>query len=163
MEAGMADRYRCIVDVHLVLIRDGKLLWSRRSNSGYADGRLGLVSGHLEEGEDVVDAALREANEEIGIRLRRADLTCAHVVHHRNGSDTARVGFFFRADRWDGDIVNREPHKCSELVWREISDIPADAVPYPAAAVRQILAGASFSTHGWGGQDVEVIEYVPQQ
>ncbi|WP_063008554.1 NUDIX hydrolase [Nocardia kruczakiae] len=157
------DRYRCVVDVHLVLVRGGELLWSRRADTGYADDRLGLVSGHLEEGEDVIDAAIREANEEVGICLRREDLSCAHVMHHRNGSDIARVGFFFRAERWDGDIVNREPRKCSELVWRDFSDIPADAVPYPAAAIRRILAGETFSVHGWGDPAVEVIEYRPQQ
>ena len=145
----MVERYRTIVDVHLVLVRDGKLLWSRRANTGYADGQLALVSGHLENGEDVVDAAIREAAEEIGIRLRREDLSCVHVMHHRNGQEEPRVGFFFQASRWESDPVNREPHKCSELVWREISDIAEDTVPYPADAIRRIIKGEGFSVHGW--------------
>jgi len=157
-------RYRTIVDVHLVLVRGEQLLWSRRANTGYADGLLALVSGHLEEGEDVVDAVIREACEEVGIRLERHDLSCVHVMHHRNGSsDQPRIGFFFRADRWAGELVNQEPQKCSELVWRSMIDIPLDAVPYPAAAIRRILRNESFSVHGWGDPSVQIVEYGADQ
>jgi 8-oxo-dGTP pyrophosphatase MutT (NUDIX family) len=143
----MTERFRTVVDVHLVLVRDGQLLWSRRANTGYADGLLALVSGHLEDGEDVLAAAIREAEEEVGIRLDPQDLSCVHVMHHRNGSDSPRIGFFFRADRWDGEPVNREPHKCGELVWHAFHEVPGDAVPYPAEAIRRIADGTSFSVH----------------
>ncbi|WP_280424771.1 NUDIX hydrolase [Nocardia carnea] len=133
--------------MHLLIVQGDRLLWSRRCNTGYADGRLGLVAGHLEDGEDVVDAAIREAGEEVGIRLQRGDLTCVHVMHHRNGHEAGRVGFFFRAQRWDGVLINREPEKCSELVWRDWAEVPGDAVPYAAEAVRRITAGESFSVH----------------
>ena len=145
----MTDRYRSIVDVHLVLVRGDQLLWARRANTGYADGQLNLVSGHLEAGEDVVAAIIREAAEEVGIGLERAALTCVHVMHHRNPEGEARVGFFFRLARWEGEPVNREPHKCAGLEWHRFDDVPADAVPYPAEAIRRIGKGESFSLHGW--------------
>ncbi|MGM7644857.1 NUDIX hydrolase [Nocardia sp. JW2] len=148
----MVERFRSVVDVHLVLVRDGKLLWSRRSNTGFADGQLGLVAGHLEEGEDVVETAIREAEEEVGIRLRPEDLTCVHVMQHRYGNQPHRVGFFFRAERWDDDVVNREPHKCSELTWREMSEIPGDAIAYQVAAMRRIADGESFSVYATDGR-----------
>ncbi|WP_028922053.1 hypothetical protein [Pseudonocardia acaciae] len=36
VRAARAERYRSIVDVHLVLVRDGPLLLSRRAGTGYA-------------------------------------------------------------------------------------------------------------------------------
>ncbi|MBY8856894.1 NUDIX domain-containing protein [Nocardia sp. CA2R105] len=159
VEGAVLVRYGTVVDVHLVLIRNGQLLWSRRANTGYADGLVALVSGHLEQDEDVLDAAIREAHEEVGIRIRRHDLQCVHVVHHRNGSDQPRLGFFFKVERWHGEPTNQEPDKCSELLWRNISDIPGDAVPYPASTIRRILQGDSvLSIHGWGDPAVPVIE-----
>ncbi len=145
----MSDRYRTIVDVHLLLVRDGLLLWARRARTGYADGLLNLVSGHLEASEDVVAAVIREAGEEAGIEVRRDGLTCVHVMHYRNPEGQPRIGFFFRPARWDGEPVNREPHKCSGLEWHPLEAVPSDAVPYPAEAVRRIGKGETFSVHGW--------------
>jgi 8-oxo-dGTP pyrophosphatase MutT (NUDIX family) len=145
------ERYRSIVDAHLALVRDGRLLWSRRANTGYADGQLALVSGHLEEDEDVVDAAIREAEEDVGIRLRREELSCVHVMHHRNRQEQPRIGFFFQGSRWDGDLVNREPHKCSELVWFLLYRPAGTLIPYPNAGIRAHLTGTTYSQRGWPG------------
>lgn len=150
------ERYRSIVDVHLFLVRDGCVLLTRRANTGFADGLLHLVSGHLEGGEDVVAAVAREAHEEVGVQVRREDLECVHVMHHRHGDD-ARIGLFFRATRWEGEPVNREPEKCSEVAWWPLDDLPDDVIAYPAEAMRRIALGERFSLHGWtsvAGQDV---------
>jgi ADP-ribose pyrophosphatase YjhB (NUDIX family) len=149
----MSDRYRSIVDVHLVLVQGGLVLLTRRANTGYADGLLHLVSGHLEDGEDVVSGVIREAAEEIGIQVAREDLECVHVMHHRNPEGQARVGFFFRTSGWSGEPVNAEPEKCSELVWSPLDAMPADMVAYPAEALRRVGKGETFSVHGWAGSD----------
>jgi 8-oxo-dGTP pyrophosphatase MutT (NUDIX family) len=43
----------------------------------------GKPSGHLEEGESVIDGAVREAGEEVGVAIDPSDLTFVHVVHYR--------------------------------------------------------------------------------
>jgi hypothetical protein len=86
----------------------------------------------------------------VGIQVAREDLVCVHVMHQRNASGEARVGFFFRAEFWVGEPVNCEPNKCSELVWISVDDdAPGDMVDYPADALRQIRKGETFSLHGW--------------
>lgn len=145
----MVERYRSIIDVHLVLVREGMLLLTRRANTGYADGLLHMVSGHLEADEDVVAAIIREADEEVGIQIAREDLRFVHVMHHRNPGEQARIGFFFSATHWKGEPVNREPHKCSEVLWCSIDALPDDIVAYPAEAIRRIRTGDVFSLHGW--------------
>lgn len=46
-------------------------------------------------GEPTVEAAVREAHEEVGVRIAPHDLTFTHVVHHRNGAEQGRIGLFF--------------------------------------------------------------------
>jgi len=106
-------------------------------------------SGHLEAGESVVQGVIREAREEVGVLIDPADLAFSHVVHHRNPQGQARIGFFFTAARWQGEPVNREPHKCAGLYWADLAQPPANTVPYTAAALAAITQGAPFSLHGW--------------
>ncbi|NJC68116.1 NUDIX domain-containing protein [Planosporangium thailandense] len=145
----MAERHRSIVDVHLILRCDGKILMGRRANTGYGDGLLHLPSGHLERGESVVTGVIRETYEEIGVVVAPEALRCRHVMHRNDPTGYDRVGFFFEADRWAGEPVNREPDKCSELVWVDPDALPDDVIAYPAAAVAQIQRGTAFSLHGW--------------
>jgi len=144
------DRYRSIVDVYVLLRRaDGMILLLERSGTGYADGQLCPPSGHLEAGESVAQCAVREVDEEVGVGVDPADLVFTHVVHHRNPEGQGRMGFFFAATRWAGEPVNREPHKCAGLQWADPARPPANTVPYTAAALAAIAAGAPFSIDGW--------------
>ncbi|GLX02526.1 NUDIX domain-containing protein [Microtetraspora sp. NBRC 16547] len=140
-------RFRAIVDVHLLLVRDGAVLLARRAGTGYGDGMWHLPSGHLEAGESVVDAAVREAAEEIGVAIRLDDLTFAHVMHRAPD----RVGLFFTAAAWEPEPYNAEPDKCSEIAWWPLDALPPDMIDYPAAAVRAIAAGEPFALHAWDG------------
>jgi hypothetical protein len=60
--------------------------------------------------------------------------------------------FRFRATRWEGEAVNREPAKHSDVRW-----FPLNALPEPdafvlstASVLAQCVAGApGVSLHGW--------------
>jgi 8-oxo-dGTP diphosphatase len=144
----MTDRH--IVDVHMLLLRDRQLLLSRRRDpSPRFDGLWHLPSGKLDAGESVLAAAVREAQEEIGVTISQQDLRLVHT-HHANGCGVEpRLGLFFEARRWAGDPVNREPAKCSELGWFDLDDLPADIIEYPAAGIRAYLQEESFGLQGW--------------
>lgn len=103
----MADRHLSVVDAHVILRRDGKVLLLRRAANLYAAGQLCLPSGHLEAGESIVAAAVREAYEETGIVLEPAILDSVLTMHQRNPDGQARFGFFFEPGRWDGEPVSR--------------------------------------------------------
>ena len=145
----MPERYRSIIDVHVILERNSEILLLERHGTGYCDGMLHLPSGHLEEGETIGDGAAREAREEVGVRIDPADLCLATVVHHRQRADLARVGMFFATGRWEGEPFNAEPGKCRKLVWCDPSVLPATTIGYPAAGIRAYLTGTPFSIHGW--------------
>jgi 8-oxo-dGTP diphosphatase len=144
-------RHMSIVDVHVILRRDGRILLGRRANTGFGDGMLHLPSGHLEAGESVTIAAIREAAEEVGIAIDPADLRFAHVMHRAPDGGPDRVGFFFVVDRWTGEPVNNEPDRCSELIWVDPAALPSDVIAYPAAGIRAALAESAYSEFGWVG------------
>ncbi|MEU5425881.1 NUDIX domain-containing protein [Streptomyces olivoreticuli] len=148
----MTARYRSIVDVFMLLQRDdGRVLLVRRTGDTYASGQLCPPSGHLEEGESVLAGAIREAAEEVGVGVDVADVSFAHLIHHRSPEGEARLGTAFLAQRWSGTPCNREPRKHSELVWADPATPPADCVAYTAALLAMVDAGARCSVHGWTG------------
>jgi 8-oxo-dGTP diphosphatase len=92
-----AERYASIVDVHVILRRGTRILLLRRTGDAWASGQLCLPSGHLEEGESILGAAVRETREETGIVLDPATLQHVLSIHQRNpGTRHARIGFAFR-------------------------------------------------------------------
>ena len=146
----MTERYRSIVDVHVILRREGRILLLRRAGNVWATGMLCLPSGHLEDGESVLSAAVRETKEETGIALDPAILRLALSIHQRHaGTVHARVGFVFEPASWDGEPVNAEPGKCSELLWADPASLPPDTVDYTVAIINAVERGATFALNGW--------------
>ncbi|MER6809746.1 NUDIX domain-containing protein [Spirillospora sp. NPDC000708] len=151
---GSGGWYGSFVAPHVVLRRhDGQVLMLRRYNTGYADGWLCPPAGRIEPGEDVLAAAIREAREETGVRLRREDARFAHVMHRTAetlpGPCHAVSDFWFRFDRWEGEPRAAEPDKASEAVWIDPVRPPGDVIPHCALALAAIMRGEAFSVHGW--------------
>jgi 8-oxo-dGTP pyrophosphatase MutT (NUDIX family) len=141
-----------VVDVLLMLVNDDRVLLALRQGTGYADGRWNLPSGKLEAGEDVVGALIREATEEVGLKIEREEARMAVVIHHRNPGGQARIGFFFEvasAPERQGRPVNAEPGKCGDLAWFPMDRLPAATLPYTAAGIDLYRRGVGFGVHGW--------------
>ena len=142
-----SERLRAIVAVHLLLIREESVLLLRRAHTGYEDGNYSVPAGHIDGGETARAACVREAFEETGIQLREADLSFALVMHRRAGQE--RIDFFFSASRWEGEADNREPHKCDELRWAPLRELPENTVPYVRRALEAWQAGYRYAEFGW--------------
>ncbi|WP_239004054.1 NUDIX hydrolase [Nocardia panacis] len=141
------QRHKVTGDVHLILRRGDEVLFGQRQNTGYEDGAWHLPSGHLEADESVVEALIREADEEIGVRIVPADVRFSHIMH--NSSSGGRVAFFFTVDRWDGEPTNREPDKCAALEFFPIRDLPDHMIEYCRAAMGHVSDDEPFSAFGW--------------
>ncbi|MFH1631687.1 MAG: NUDIX domain-containing protein [bacterium] len=142
------ERFKAIAAVYVLLIQGDEILLMRRCNTGYCDGQFGLPSGHVDGGECLTDALAREAKEEIGIDIDPARLELKHT-RHRNSEDWERLDFFFTLDSWDGQVQNAEPHKCSELRWAPIHDLPTDTIPYIREVCNHICENVPYSDEGW--------------
>jgi 8-oxo-dGTP diphosphatase len=146
------DRYTSIIDAHVLLWRDGRLLLLRRAGNVFATGKLCLPSGHMEKDESIVGTIIRETREETGISLDPSGLDMVLTVHRRNPDGHTRFGFFFQPRHWSGIPANREPGKHSELIWADPDRLPADTVDYTAAAIAAIRRGQHFILDGWPSQ-----------
>ncbi|MET7606587.1 NUDIX domain-containing protein [Streptomyces avermitilis] len=138
---------RPINDAMLILERGEELLLAERWNTGYADGMLNLPSGKVEADEDVFDAVIREADEEIGVQVARDALRLVHVTYFRNPEGETRVGWFFAADHWEGTPSNREPNKCAGLSWHHREHLPPNTVRYNALGIAHYVKGEPTSVH----------------
>lgn len=126
----MEERFKCAVCVDLFMFKfDGgrkKVLLMRRRNTGSGDGEYELPGGHLENGEDVFNAMIREAKEEIQINASRQDLSIVHIMHHFSGQ---RINFVFSLNG-DGFVPKiGEPDKCENLEWFDVDNLPKQITP----------------------------------
>jgi 8-oxo-dGTP diphosphatase len=108
------------------------------------DGTYHLPAGHLEAGESVVEAVIREAREELGVTIDPEHVEFAHVMH--SPVTGGRASFFFCVRQWKGIPVNREPRKCSELRWFQLDELPEAVNSLCRAVLRDIAIGSHFST-----------------
>ncbi|WP_314252829.1 NUDIX domain-containing protein [Streptomyces kutzneri] len=145
-------RHTVPVDVHLVLRRDGgngpEVLLSRRAGPVYATGLWHLPSGHLDPDEDMVEAVIREANEETGVLIAAPDVTAAVTVHHRPPQGgRSRIGVFFEVRRWTGLPRVREPDRCDGMGWYPLDALPEPMVAYCRAGLDAYRAGLPAAVH----------------
>ncbi|TAH40202.1 MAG: NUDIX domain-containing protein [Betaproteobacteria bacterium] len=120
--------------VHVLCEREGRILLMRRAGTGFFDGLYSLPGGHVEAGESVLQAAVREMREETGLLIDPQCLEWMGVVHRL--SDTNRIDFFLRAMRWSGEAAICEPGKCDRLEWCDAAALPQGIVPYVRQALR---------------------------
>ena len=130
---------------YVVLRRGGQVLLQLRSGAGYRDGHWACAAaGHVEAGESVVQAAVREAREEVGVRIAPADLVplCAMHRTHANGRPVdERADFFFTCSRFDGEPRRLEEHKSADLRWFELDTLPDPVVPHERRVLELLAAG----------------------
>ena len=144
----MEERLKICVAVHLFIIKDGKILLQRRNNPNkHAYLKLGIPAGHLERGENVDDAIVREAKEELGIELTDYELV---QIMNLNGDTDIYDAYFYVCKGYSGKIVNMEADEAKTLEWHDLSGSLEDLIPYEKYALDQYLAGGNwFTKFGW--------------
>jgi len=123
-------RFQLVPATYVLLRRENEVLLQLRQNTGYRDGHwAAAIAGHVEAGESVTSAAIREAAEEVGVEVPASALTPLTVLHRTDGSEDPveqRVDFFFESRFWVGEPRILEEAKCADLRW-----FPLDALPEP--------------------------------
>jgi 8-oxo-dGTP diphosphatase len=137
-----------IASGYLMLIRNGKILLSRRFQTGYEDGKYSLPAGHIEEGETITRGTCREIREEIGITLKPSDLKLVHVMHRKHFD--IRMDFFFTTDKKGVKPKNIEPHKSDHVGWFPMNKLPTNTIPYIREAIENYRKNIFYSEFGWG-------------
>lgn len=72
-----------ITSAGLALIRKGTILLGHPTNAPWK-GQYSIPKGNVNEGEDLIDAAIRETKEEIGIVIRKSDVQkTPHLIEYK--------------------------------------------------------------------------------
>lgn len=139
----LGHRTLLVAAAYVVLRRGDEVLLQLRQGTGYMDGWWGLLAGHVDPGESVHEAAVREAHEEAGVRLAADDLVPLTVLHRFERSGPAveqRVDVFFLAQRWQGEPTLQEPDKSAQMGWFALTGLP-DVVPHERLVLDAVAAG----------------------
>ena len=136
------------VAVHLFLKAGSKILLQRRYNTGYEDGNFSVIAGHIDGGEDVYTAMVREAREEAGIDISPGNLKIVHVMHRKTESRES-IDYFFECFTWEGSPEINELNKCDKLEWFDICELPDNVVSYVQEAIKNYGEHIPFSIYGW--------------
>ena len=139
------SRFCLVPAVYVLLLRDRAdgpevLLQLRGPGTSFMPGHwAAAAAGHVEAGESVFAAAVREAAEELGIQVDPDALEPLSAMHRTlpRVADPVeqRVDFFLTVREWAGEPTIQEPAKCADLGWFGLSRLPDPVVPHE----RQLL------------------------
>lgn len=140
-----------LVTVSFVTHGDDVLLLRHPDTSDRFAGQWNGIGGHVESGEGIRDAAVRELREETGLEVD--ELVLRGVVHETGLLGRAHVLFVFR-----GHAVSRELHSPEglELRWQPISELSSLRLVHDVAVLlpRALESGEPFFvTETYDGSD----------
>ncbi len=125
----VAGRFVVVPASYVFLLRDGaagpEVLLQLRQNTGYMDDHwAAAAAGHVERGETAVDAAQREAVEEIGVTDLELEFVTAMQRTRGDEPIDERIDFFFTTRTWSGEPRLVEPDKAADLQWWPLARSP---------------------------------------
>jgi ADP-ribose pyrophosphatase YjhB (NUDIX family) len=71
----------------IILLYNNKVLLCHPTNAPYTNS-FSFPKGGMEDGEDLIEAALRECKEEVGININKTDISTNYVVNYFNKKQT---------------------------------------------------------------------------
>jgi 8-oxo-dGTP diphosphatase len=142
-------RFRLVPAAYVLLLRPAgsgdEVLLQLRRNTGFMDGYWACAAaGHVEAGESVRAAAVREVAEELGVLIRPDQLVPITTMHRTQGTGDPideRVDFFFGCRDWPGEPRRMEPAKSADLRWFPLEALPDPVVPHERAVLTGVLTG----------------------
>lgn len=152
-------RFALVPAAYLVLVREPEagrreVLLQLRRGTAYMDGWWACgAAGHVEQGETVLQGAVREAREELGIEVDLDQLELAVTVQRTSALPSGqeeRIDLFLTTSRWSGEPAVQEQDKAAELLWWPLDALPARVVPHERAALESVAAGERGAFHALG-------------
>ena len=120
-----------------------EVLFVRRRNTGYMDGKLGLPSGHVEQYESFESAMKREAKEEVGIDVS-VSKNVLTLHRYQPSGEHDYIDSFYQVSEYQGVPMNTEPDKCSEIVWARPEDVKDEIISYISTVFEKLATGITF-------------------
>ncbi len=120
----------------LFVVADDNVLLIHKK-TGHGAGRINAPGGKLEPGEGVIDCAVRETLEEVGVEVHDPEVCVEMRFVERDGPQW--LGFALRATRFSGTPVETRE---ARPFWCPLDQVPyADMWPDDAVWLPGLLAG----------------------
>lgn len=140
------EREKFLSAIYLIVRNEkNEILLQRRQGTKLWPNFLALPAGHVDKMENVYDALIREAEEELGIKVSLEDIIDTFVVNRRNKVLLPYFDVYFEINNYSGNLRINEPDKCSEIVWCNINNLPKEMIEFEKAAIKNYLNGIKFS------------------
>lgn len=122
--------------VYVIIKRNGKILLQRRQGTDAWCGFLALPAGHIDVGENPIEAMIREIKEELGMNISEEQLIKPTVVE-RNCTDNGKQYYdiYYELINYNEEPKIMEPNKCSELIWVDENNLPKDMITFEKEAL----------------------------
>ena len=139
------DRDTFYIGVNVFVVRDGKLLLGLRKNV-FGDGMWALPGGHLEEGESMAAAGLRELDEETGMTGSQLEFVGLANTPRGSRGHYVQVGFVVRDAQGEPQLC--EPDKCYRWQWFDLRELPEEIFSGHDRLIDVFKSKSYFSDNG---------------
>ncbi|HET9850186.1 MAG TPA: NUDIX domain-containing protein [Candidatus Saccharimonadales bacterium] len=136
--------FRVIPTVFVAALSAGKVVLVHRQNTGFFDDFWDLPSGHIEDGEAIKSAAVRELKEETGLSVKAEDLELFNVTQNFMSGGRPYLYFMFKTEKWQGKPRVTEPNLSTAVEAHPLNNLPK-VTPYSLLAITSISkSGVNF-------------------
>jgi len=121
----------------------------KRINTAWQDHKWSVPAGRVNAGEAISRAAIREVKEEVGIKIKKQNLSKPLIMHF-NDKKKERIYIFFTCRSYQGIPHNLEPKTCSYIKWFKLNQLPHKLLPrHITVAWNAILKGNAYLELGF--------------
>lgn len=131
------------VGTGLMIVRKGSVLLGKRKGS-HGHGEYGWAGGAVDYGETVLEAALRELEEECGpdLKVTTPRLLCVTDMTSYFPQHWLDVGMV--SEYISGEAVVAEPNKCESWNWYNLNDLPSPLFSCADAYIEAYKTGKNY-------------------
>ena len=138
MSEGSFLRDKFPIIVHIMLIQNEEVFLLRRQKTGVMDGWYGLPGGHMEYGETVKEAAIRECVEEAGVEINTIIL---RDIYSYRFEQEQGLNFVFFSEDWVGMAINAEPEVFDDARCFPLHGLPRKTIGWVRASISSVRLG----------------------
>jgi mutator protein MutT len=133
--------------VGIILKKNNEVLLVKRHNTDWASGNWNFPGGLVEENELLLQAAIREIQEETSMIVKPENFALIHVLQVRKNDTNTKdiIGFYFAAEKWEGNAVNKEPDRHADIGWFSLDALPENITEHAQQALDGLLSGKRYS------------------
>lgn len=113
------------VGVAIMIKKDDKILLGYRK-SELGKNTWGLPGGKLEFGEELIDCAIRELQEETNLIVKPKHLRLLGISNAIFDDELHYITVIYSAKKFTGELTVLEPDKCEAWTWFDYYNTPKD-------------------------------------